>query len=185
MTRTIAAALCCSVLAAAPAAAATFTGTTVGGPTYNRTLSGSPPTDLSIVGTDVAYDVVAFTVDQAGDYDFLMTGLDPDLWDTFLALYSGSFDPSAPLANVLVANDDFNGDIGLSGFTFGLTTGVNYFAIATGFANSSQGRYSLEISGPGTVSAPIPEPAAWALLIAGFGLTGAALRTRRVRVAFA
>ena len=30
------------------------------------------------------------------------------------------------------------------------------------------------------VSAPVPEPQSWAMLIAGFGLTGAALRRRRV-----
>ena len=31
----------------------------------------------------------------------------------------------------------------------------------------------------------VPEPATWAMLIAGFGLTGAAMRRRRTRVAFA
>jgi len=31
----------------------------------------------------------------------------------------------------------------------------------------------------------IPEPASWAMMIGGFGLAGAALRRRRVRVAFA
>lgn len=45
------------------------------------------------------------------------------------------------------------------------------------------------ISGGFTLSTPpaptpgIPEPAAWALLIAGFGLTGAAMRRRRATVA--
>jgi hypothetical protein len=36
-----------------------------------------------------------------------------------------------------------------------------------------------------TIAAPppaIPEPASWAMLIAGFGLTGAALRRRRAAV---
>ena len=31
--------------------------------------------------------------------------------------------------------------------------------------------------------AAVPEPASWALMIAGFGLTGAALRRRRYRTA--
>ncbi|THD64539.1 MAG: PEP-CTERM sorting domain-containing protein [Phenylobacterium sp.] len=31
----------------------------------------------------------------------------------------------------------------------------------------------------------VPEPSAWALMIAGFGLTGAALRRRRAAVALA
>lgn len=35
------------------------------------------------------------------------------------------------------------------------------------------------------VAAPVPEPASWALMIAGFGLAGAALRRRRIRIAFA
>ncbi len=35
------------------------------------------------------------------------------------------------------------------------------------------------------VEVAVPEPATWAMMIAGFGLAGAALRTRRVRVAHA
>jgi hypothetical protein len=37
---------------------------------------------------------------------------------------------------------------------------------------------------PGPMPA-VPEPASWAMMIAGFGLTGSALRRRRVKVAFA
>jgi hypothetical protein len=35
----------------------------------------------------------------------------------------------------------------------------------------------------GTLAGAVPEPASWAMLIAGFGLTGAAMRRRRVAVA--
>jgi hypothetical protein len=35
-----------------------------------------------------------------------------------------------------------------------------------------------------TVAGAVPEPASWALMIAGFGLVGAAMRRRSVRVAF-
>lgn len=34
-----------------------------------------------------------------------------------------------------------------------------------------------------SIAAAVPEPASWALMIAGFGLTGAALRRRRIAVA--
>ena len=37
----------------------------------------------------------------------------------------------------------------------------------------------------GPAAAPIPEPQSWALLIAGFGLMGAALRRRKTRLAIA
>jgi hypothetical protein len=38
---------------------------------------------------------------------------------------------------------------------------------------------------PTVVTAPVPEPATWMMMIAGFGLTGAAMRRRTVRVTFA
>ena len=37
----------------------------------------------------------------------------------------------------------------------------------------------IRISDPAAVTAQVPEPAAWALMIAGFGLVGSALRRRR------
>jgi hypothetical protein len=42
-----------------------------------------------------------------------------------------------------------------------------------------QGSGNRILSGTVKVSAAVPEPASWALMIAGFGLAGAALRTRR------
>jgi hypothetical protein len=39
--------------------------------------------------------------------------------------------------------------------------------------------YNLPFVVEGEAVAPVPEPAAWALMIAGFGLAGAALRARR------
>jgi len=46
-----------------------------------------------------------------------------------------------------------------------------------------QGDDGFEMDGiSGEAASPAPEPAAWALMIAGFGLTGATLRQRRTRV---
>ena len=52
----------------------TYTGTTVGGPTFNRPLANgnNAPTSLSAVGTAVAYDVVSFSVATSGTYSFII-----------------------------------------------------------------------------------------------------------------
>lgn len=154
-------------------------GDTTGGPTWNRTLAGEPPTLLSLVGTDVAYEVTPFTVSLDGSYSFTSVAG----YDNFLHLYQGAFDPTNQFAGVLIANDDFP-DIGISGFDFALQSGVSYFAVASGFENSDFGAYTLTISGPGDITlggggGVVPEPQSWVMLIAGFGLVGAAARRRR------
>lgn len=178
-----------ALVVAAPAAAQTFTGTTtLTDPTFNRTLSGTPPTGLSTSGVGVHYNVLPFSVTASGSYSFLLTGVTPTNWDTFLALYSGSFVPTSALTNVVAANDDLNG-IGTSGFTVSLTTGTSYFGVITGFGPNHVGAWSLAITGPGTAvpagAGAVPEPASWALMILGFGAMGATMRRRSTKVSYA
>ena len=59
-------------------------------------------------------------------------------------------------------------DAGLASLTFSFTQNNAEGAISGGFTLS-------------TPPATVPEPAAWAMLIAGFGLTGAAMRRRGAR----
>ena len=66
-----------------------------------------------------------------------------------------------------------------SGEVHGILRFVGTFDSVT-FSDSSEGWHGLTI-GIGGV-AGVPEPANWAMLIAGFGLTGAVLRRRRARV---
>jgi PEP-CTERM motif len=171
-----AAALAVSAAFASPAIAVTYVGaTTLNDPSFNRplaTLSG-----LSGVGTAVHYKATAFTVATSGNYSFLMTGV--GAWDTFLILYSPTFVPTNGLSNAIIANDDFP-NIGTSGFTTSLLAGTSYIAITTGFGNTDVGQYTLEINPVGTLA--VPEPGTWAMLIAGFGIVGAAMR-RRFKVA--
>ena len=173
---------------AAPASAAVFSGDTTGDPTYNRVLSGIPPTGSSLVGTAVRYDVLQFQVTSNGGYDFLLTGDQPVNWDTFLTIYANSFDPGSAMTNVIAASDDFP-SIGISGFTgLNLLANTSYFAVIAGFSNSDAGRWTLDITGEGAVVAvggAIPEPASWAMMIGGFGFIGAAMRRRSVSVRFA
>lgn len=178
-----------ALLLATPVGAQVFTGTTtLNDPIYNRPVANasSPPTNLSGVGTAVHFDVLPFMVSANGSYSFSMEGLNPVNWDTYLGLYSGSFNPASPLTNALIYNDD-NPTIGLSGFSANLTTGTSYIAVLTGFANTDVGDWRLTIRGPGqaTTGGAVPEPATWAMLIAGFGVIGAATRVRRRRAVFA
>ena len=82
-----------------------------------------------------------------------------------------------PLANVLIGDDDANSSTN-SEFTINLTTGTQYVFVATGFDNTDDGDYRLEVrsqAGTATFGA-VPEPASMTALAVG-GL--ALLRRRR------
>lgn len=88
----------------------------------------------------------------------------------------GSFDPSDQFATV------GNGEVvsspltaGVSSFGYGLTTTVAG-GNALFLTNGLRAFTSFEV---------VPEPASWALMIAGFGLAGAAIRRRPTTVRFA
>jgi PEP-CTERM motif len=171
---------------ASPALAGTtiFTGDTTAGPVFNRPLAGRPPTGLSAVGTAVRFVVTPFTVTASGNYNFLNSS--PR--DSFLGVYRNAFNPLAPLVNALAYDDDSGpgSDSQITGLA--LLTGVSYFAISTGFANTDFGRFTLTIDGPGNIigaGGAIPEPSTWAMLIFGFGAIGAALRRRKTASAVA
>lgn len=176
-----------ALVLAAPVGAQTFTGTTtLTSPTFNRTLSGSPPTALSAAGVGVHYNLLPFTVTLSGNYAFELVGTAPAGWDTFLGLYSGSFNPSSPLTNVIYADDDSGPGSG-SAFTASLLAGTSYFGVITGFDSADVGAWSLTISGQGRAvpSTAVPEPATWALMMIGFGAIGGAMRRRSMKVSYA
>ncbi len=61
---------------------------------------------------------------------------------------------------------------------------VNNFALSfSGITNYNATGGNFTASGSGTFAGAIPEPATWAMMIAGFGLVGAAARRRRMAVA--
>jgi hypothetical protein len=145
--------------------AATFTGNTIGAPTWNRPVENAmnPPTAIAgNVGTAVPYNTLPFTVSAPGSYTFL--SVTPS-FDNYTFLYQNAFDPTNPIANGIVSNDDLTPNVtnGLSGFTTALNVGTNYFFVTTGFDNTDAGAFTTTITGTGNVSqttpTSVPEPA--------------------------
>jgi hypothetical protein len=157
-----------------------YGGSTAGQPVWNRPLAnqGNPPNTLSGVGTAVPFLAQPFYADQSGSYSFTSDALSPVKWDNFSFLYAGSFNPAAPLANVLIGNDDLPaGNIGVSGFNYNLNANSPYVLVITGFSNEDFGSFTNTISGPGNVrlgsNARVPEAGsilpAFAIVLAGLG----------------
>jgi hypothetical protein len=157
----------------------TLTGNTATGADgrFNRPVEGGG--SLSAVGTNVPYIAYQFTVTASGSYNFLMTS-QPPTFDTFLILYSGSFNPASGLANFVIGSDDLLGSLTQSGFAANLTAGTTYILVAAGFENSDAGAFRIRINGPGAINlTPIPEPATLTLL--GLGLAGVSAAIGRKR----
>jgi PEP-CTERM motif len=86
-----------------------------------------------------------------------------------------------PLLNqIFFIGDGLAGD-GVSAQTFLAPTGSTrlFLAVADSFGSSTGNLGSLAVTYSSTAGGAAPEPASWALMIAGFGLAGAALRRRR------
>ena len=78
----------------------------------------------------------------------------------------------------------FNGGLGRFALPVELLGGLNnltflYSGNGQGLGDEGWGISNLRVSGP----AVVPEPATWAMLIAGLGLVGAAMRRRRTALA--
>jgi MYXO-CTERM domain-containing protein len=170
------------------AAPVSFSGTlSADDPTYNRSLSGSPPSSLSAVGTAVSYDVLGFHVTASGSYlmEILSASLSngsPD--DTFIALYQDAFDPTQALLNIVEADDDAGLGL-LSRMSRALDVGTSYFLVITSFNNGQLGDYAGRfdtVAGDGQVvidAVPngVPEPST--VLLGPAALAAAALTRRR------
>jgi hypothetical protein len=154
-------------------------GSTAGGPTWNRTVQGNPPTSLSSVGTAVAFATFTFQVTASDTYtiDVIST------WDNYLHLYDGAFDPNSQFGNLLAANDDAGAGLNAQ-MIRNLTTGNTYVAVVSGYENTDFGEYSLSFSsggqqGQAVPASVVPEPTTYALMSLGLMAMGVVHRRRR------
>lgn len=188
--KTFAAVLLLMVTTGACAQTASYTynwsDTTAGGPTFSRpeeSLGGLS----SSLGVGARYRAFSFYVNLAGAYEFFSDA--ENHWDNFLLLYSPSFTPGTPLANVLLANDDHPVDgVGHAGFNADLLGNRTYVLVTTGFAAAEDfGRYFNSITGPGVVTAgvapAVPEPESYAMLALGLATVLTLVRKRAARQA--
>jgi Bacterial pre-peptidase C-terminal domain/PEP-CTERM motif len=131
---------------------------------------------ISLTGFREAININVFT-------DFFRFGATAGNTIVFRVNALGGGDPLIRLLDsvgaVLAQDDDSGGGLN-SLITYNITQTGNYFAALRGFGNSTY-NYRLTITGL-TPTAAVPEPAAWALMILGFGLVGGAMRRRTTQV---
>ena len=124
------------------------------------------------------------TVDGTGTFSFLDAG-----GNAFLMSNSKSSSEGSVHFGQLFGGGDFAGGLP-SSLTF---SGVRYVGTLTGY--DEPGLTTRDYDNPAfflnadtaTIGGAVPEPAAWALMLAGFGLVGGAMRRRQatVRVTYA
>lgn len=128
----------------------TFSGTTTGGPTWQRpsTLGtgASGSCALSTSANAVAYRSIPITVTAGGQYEILAAWQG---FDGFLYLYRGAFNPTDQCLNLIGLNDDFGG-IAASRILIDLDPG-SYVIVATAFSNTGAGPYEITVTGPAAV----------------------------------
>jgi hypothetical protein len=157
-------------------------------------LSVSAPSHAVLLNFTISGDYSAsFQLDSNPTPDDFSSGTSFTLWDV----------PGFPDAAFGIADLEFWNASSMGGLTItdfwggGLTlfdaTGTQLYSGPESAPTFIAGVYSLtELGGGGTyrltIAAPgIPEPAVWAMMIAGFGVAGAAMRRRpvaQIRVAF-
>jgi uncharacterized delta-60 repeat protein len=119
-----------------------YTGTTQDAPRWQRPHQDGNSVPQSLGSTSIPHEVVCFQVMATQTYEVRSTATQG--WDNFLCLYEGSFDASQPLQSLIAANDD-DPNVGTAACDLTLEVGKTYYAVTTGYRDSSQGGYQLDV----------------------------------------
>lgn len=193
MYKLLATAAVAATMMAAPAAAVSMNGTL--GVSFLGVNADISPID---VGSTLTVTGLAASGSVTGDF----TGLTPTVLSTvspFVATNGSAFsftsvfgDFTGTVSNVVASGPTSNRS--LVAYALGTFTPLGTFAsydpgaasLTFSFTQNNQGEEAGAIQGGFTLSTPpagVPEPASWAMLITGFGLSGYAMRRRRAAVA--
>jgi hypothetical protein len=117
--------------------------------TYNRMFGNC--TGVSATGTNVFYDTLTISNDSAGVGSFVVetSGVGtPGTCgvDTFLTVYSPTFDPANPAGNCVISNDDGGASL-CSNVTFALALGDTAVVVVTSFSNGALLDYQVNFDG--------------------------------------
>jgi len=115
-------------------------------PTWTRPSVTGGACVASPIGVDIPYSTHTFEMSADAGVSSQVTTFTAPSGDSFMALYAGNFNPSAPCADLVITNDD--GGVGfLSSFTVDLMAGVTYTLVVTTFDNNGNdfGDYIVEM----------------------------------------
>jgi hypothetical protein len=162
----------------APTDVETYNGTTVGGPEWDR--PGQDPSSCYPEGYIVRYSDQPFFVAADGICD-IASAQEPG-FDGYLHVYEISWDPLDQCTNLIAADDDGDGGIGTSNiYGLGVTAGVAYWVVTSGYDTGEEGSFINSISCDVDATLGMPAPTmsgAWMTALILVLLAGGLLITR-------
>lgn len=114
-----------------------YNGTNISRPFWQRPVDIGP----DVVAQDVRFDIFSFKAPTSGNYTFDVTF---NGFNGYLHLYAGTFDPTAPLSDLIAAEDGVGTTAGI---TSNLVAGEIYYLVISGNTPSDVGQFSMNISG--------------------------------------
>ena len=144
-----------------------WSGTTVGAPTFNRPVqpgvSANTVIPSVLSGVNVAYSAHTYNSNTSGIATITSVCVAPNSWNNFLVVYQGKFDPSNPLKNAIAAVEGGYNDVifqnyivqgtfnSVASLRLSLAAGQTYTIVTTGSASTNVGSYTASVT-----SDPVP-----------------------------